>query len=108
MRTEKYNLNKLDWEAMRTDMAYSKATIFVGTNNDHERWVLVDDFLEDIGLDAELVVTTPGSSRPIDSASSKSTLDWPILDELFGREHWKEFIAQRTETLRAKLDDEGE
>ena len=70
-------------------------------------------FIVDYDIDgsrkARLVVddslSTVKTAFPGRWASSTDTADWPVLDDLFGREQWQAWLAGKTEEMQARDDE---
>ena len=103
------NLNDLDWNQAPAEwgITYGEMASLPAEEPTHNGPQFIVDFDLDGTRKARLAVdpTLAGMTREKGMAFSDDTKDWPVLDALFGREQWQQFLADKTEEMRA-LDDE--
>lgn len=95
-----HNLDSLDWtDICDGNASYHKALIPADGEGRVALVVVTDAFLDPDWPEAELVIwtTTTGDL----AAHSADEATWPLLDELFGCEHWRDFLSRRSGELRA-------
>lgn len=93
------DLDALDWTDIIDGRArYRKAIVPADGEGRAALVAATDSFLDPDWPEAELVIwtTTTGDL----AAHSADEATWPLLDELFGCEHWRDFLARRTAVLR--------
>lgn len=107
--TTKINLNNLDWNIAPAEwgIAYGEMASVPTSETTHNGPQFIVDFDIDGTKKARLAVdpTLAEMHREKGMAFSDDTADWPVLDALFGRENWQQWLADKTEEMRA-LDSE--
>lgn len=107
--TTKINLNDLDWveTPKNQDLCFGEWASLPQEDTAEAQFIV--DYDIDGTRKARLVVddslSTVKTAVPGRWASSTDTADWPVLDALFGRENWQQWLADKTEEMRA-LDSE--
>lgn len=99
------NLNDLNW----TETPKNQDLCFGEWASLPQEGAAEAQFIVDYDIDgsrkARLVVddslSTVKTAFPGRWASSTDTADWPVLDDLFGREQWQAWLADKTEEMRA-------
>lgn len=108
--TTKIDLNNLDWNIAPAEwgIAYGEMASPPAEESTHNGPQFIVDFDLDGTKKARLAVdpTLAGMRREKGMAFSDDTNDWPVLDALFGREQWQQWLAGKTEEIRA-LDAEN-
>ena len=105
--TTKINLNDLNWTETpkNQDLCFGEWASL--PQEDGEAQFIVDYDI-DGGRKARLVVddslSTVKTAFPGRWASSTDTADWPVLDDLFGREQWQTWIANKTDEMQERED----
>lgn len=103
-------LNNLDWNIAPAEwgIAYGEMASLPTEEPTHNGPQFIVDFDIDGPKKARLAVdpTLAGMTREKGMAFSDDTNDWPVLDALFGREQWQQWLADKTEEMRA-LDAEN-
>lgn len=103
------NLNNLDWNIAPSEwgISYGEMASLPTEELTHNGPQFIVDFDLDGTHKARLAVdpTLAGMHREKGMAFSDDTNDWPVLDALFGREQWQQWLADKTEEMRA-LDSE--
>ena len=104
------NLNNLDWNIAPAEwgISYGEMASLPASGPTHNGPQFIVDFDIDGNQKARLAVdpTLAGMRREKGMAFSDDTNDWPVLDALFGRENWQQWLADKTEEMRA-LDAEN-
>lgn len=104
------NLNNLDWNIAPAEwgIAYGEMASLPTEELNHNGPQFIVDFDLDGTRKARLAVdpTIAEMRREKGMAFSDDTADWPVLDALFGREQWQQWLADKTEEMRA-LDAEN-
>ena len=108
--TTKINLNNLDWNVAPAEwgIAYGEMASLPTEEPTHNGPQFIVDFDLDGIRKARLAVypTLAGMRREKGMAFSDDPADWPVLDALFGRENWQQWLAEKTEEMQA-LDAEA-
>lgn len=98
-------LNNLDWNIAPAEwgIAYGEMASLPTEESNHNGPQFIVDFDLDGTRKARLAVdpTLAGMTREKGMAFSDDTADWPVLDALFGREQWQQWLADKTEEMRA-------
>lgn len=93
------DLDTLDWTDILDDRAsYRKAVVPADGEGRAALVVTTDSFLDPDWPEAEIVIWTTTTGDVAAHSADEAT--WPLLDELFGPEHWRGFLARRTAALR--------
>lgn len=103
-------LNNLDWNIAPAEwgISYGEMASLPVEELAHNGPQFIVDFDLDGTRKARLAVdpTLAGMTREKGMAFSDDTADWPVLDALFGREQWQQWLADKTEEMCA-LDAEN-
>lgn len=107
--TTKINLNSLNWNIAPAEcgISYGEMASLPTSEPAHNGPQFIVDFDLDGAKKARLAVdpSLAEMHREKGMAFSDDTADWPVLDALFGRENWQQWLADKTEEMRA-LDSE--
>lgn len=107
--TTKIDLNDLNWTKTpaNQDLCFGEWASLPQEDTAEAQFIV--DYDIDGAKKARLVVddslSAVKTAVPGRWASSTDTADWPVLDALFGRENWQQWLADKTEEMRA-LDSE--
>lgn len=103
------NLNNLDWNPAPAEWGIScgEMASLPTEESTHNGPQFIVDFDLDGAKKARLAVdpALAGMTREKGMAFSDDTADWPVLDALFGRKNWQQWLADKTEEMHA-LDSE--
>ena len=99
------NLNDLDWNPAPAEwgIAYGEMASLPAEEPTRNGPQFIVDFDLDGTQKARLAVdpVLAGMLREKGMAFSDDPADWPVLDALFGRENWQQWLADKTEEMQA-------
>ena len=102
----KIDLNDLNWTPtpVSQELCYGEWASLPQGDNDEAQFIV--DYDIDGTRKARLVVddslSTVKTAFPGRWASSTDPADWPVLDDLFGREQWQAWLAGKTVEMQER------